>query len=119
MEKIPVFSKFYDITNWILDKVEKFPKSQRFVFGHRLSNLVLDIVEGLVRAYYSREKVPLLREINHRLEILRIFLRLANDRRLISIRQYEFICKEIDETGKMIGGWIKERTRNEARKKPV
>jgi hypothetical protein len=110
----PVFTKYYDALNWILDKVEKFPKSQRFVFGHRLSNLSLDILEGIIRAYYSKDKALLLKEINIRLEILRIFLRLVKDRQFISIRQYEFITKEINEVGKMIGGWIKERNRNEA-----
>lgn len=119
MERIPVFVKFYDLTNWVLDKAEKFPKSQRFVFGHRLSHLTLDILESIIRAYYSKDKVSLLREINHRLEVLRVFFRLVKDRRLISIRQYEYGSKEINEVGKMIGGWIKERSRHETSYEPI
>ena len=95
MEKVPVFTKYYDIVNWILDKVEKFPRSQRFIFGHRLANLAVDILEDLIRAYYSKNKVSILKEVNIRLEIFRILLRMVKDRKLVSLRQYEYISKEI------------------------
>ena len=32
-----VLVKWYDFTRWILEKVDSFPKNQRFVFGTRLA----------------------------------------------------------------------------------
>lgn len=30
--------KWHDLTGWVLERVEAFPKNQRFIFGQRLSN---------------------------------------------------------------------------------
>lgn len=48
--------KWYDLTKWILERVDSFPKNQRFVFGQRLADQVLDILELLVEASYSDRK---------------------------------------------------------------
>ena len=32
-----VLSQWYDTTKWILEKIDNFPKSQRFIFGTRLA----------------------------------------------------------------------------------
>jgi hypothetical protein len=52
--------KWYDFTKWLLERVDSFPKNQRFIFGTRLVDHALDIMETLVEASYSRQKVELL-----------------------------------------------------------
>ena len=104
-----LFVKWYDITGWILDRAEKFPKSQRFIFGQRVSNYCLDILERIVVAQYSRSKAATLAEVNMKVEVLRVLLRLCSDRRLLSLRQYEYIGEQMNEAGKMVGGWIKQQ----------
>ena len=37
--------KWYDMTRWILEKVDSFPKSQRFIFGTRLADHAIDVLE--------------------------------------------------------------------------
>jgi len=32
-----VLIKWYDFTKWLLDRVDSFPKNQRFIFGQRLT----------------------------------------------------------------------------------
>ena len=45
--------KWYDFAKWLLERVESFPKSQRFVFGQRLADRSLGILETLVDAAWS------------------------------------------------------------------
>jgi hypothetical protein len=33
-----VLVKWYDWTKWLLERVDSFPKNQRFVFGQRLAD---------------------------------------------------------------------------------
>ena len=106
-EDYPVFRKGYMILDWILDKCEKFPKSVRFTFSNRISNVGLDILEKVIEAIYSKNRVNVLISINLLLEKLRVFFRLSFKRRYISFRQYEYISKEINEFGRMIGGWLR------------
>jgi hypothetical protein len=38
-----VLVKWYDYTKWILDRVDQFPKNQRFVLGTRLADAVIGL----------------------------------------------------------------------------
>ena len=105
-----VLSQWYDTTKWILEKIDSFPKNQRFVFGTRLADRSLVILEGLVQASYTggREKLALLEAANRDLAVLRWLVRMAQDRQVISLKQYEYCCGRMYECGKMLGGWIKD-----------
>lgn len=108
----PAFVAYYDALGWILDRVEQFPKSQRFVFGQRLAAHAIDVVELIVTAIYSRSRVKLLEKANMKLQTVRVLLRLCCDRRLISHRQYSYAAEKLVEVGSMLGGWIRrERER--------
>ena len=82
-----VLVKWYDFTKWVLGHVDNFPKNQRFVFGQRLADGVITILELIVEATYSERKSQILLEVNRRLEVLRWLLRLAFDRRLLAGKQ--------------------------------
>jgi hypothetical protein len=61
-----VLIKWYDFTKWLLDRVDSFPKNQRFIFGQRLADYALDIMELLVDAAYSPRKSDLLATANRK-----------------------------------------------------
>ena len=84
--------KWYDVTKWLLDRVDSFPKNQRFVFGQRLADRTLNILEVLVNATYSPRKAELLARANRDIEVLRRLIRMATDRKLLTPRQYEHCC---------------------------
>jgi hypothetical protein len=63
--------KWYDFTRWLLERIDSFPKNQRFVFGTRLADHALEVLETLVEASYSRRKVELLARVNRKIEMLR------------------------------------------------
>ena len=33
-----VLAKWYDLTKWLLERIDSFPKNQRFIFGQRLAD---------------------------------------------------------------------------------
>lgn len=103
----PVFEKWYAACDWILQTCERMPKHCRFTLGGRIANLALDLTALLTEAIYDRERGPLLRRANLILEQLRIFFRLAHDRRFISLPQYEHAGRLLHEVGSMVGGWQK------------
>ena len=109
--ELPIFEETYRFVLWIYPAVNKFPKSQRFVLGQQIENLALDILKGVIRANGERDKLPYLKDVSVRLDLLRILIRLAKDLRLLSIKQYEFASAQINEIGKMLGGWIKSVAR--------
>ena len=109
INELPIFIKWTDFMKWLLITVEKFPKKVRFTFSDRIINLTLDIVEDLIEARYSRQKVATLRRANLNLEKIRILWRICFELRVIPQKTYEHAIYSVNEVGKMIGGWLKQQ----------
>lgn len=108
-EDLPVFVAWVEFVKWLLPATEKFPKRVRFTLSSRIDNLALDVVEDLVEARYSRRKTEYLKNINLKLERLRVLLRLCHDTQVLPHRSYEFAARSLDEVGRMVGGRIKQQ----------
>lgn len=109
VDELPIFTKWLEFLEWLLPTVEKFPKRIRFTFADRINNLALDVAESLVEARYSREKRAILLAVNLKLEKLRVLLRLCHRLRYLPHQSYSFAMRQLDEIGRMLGGWIKQR----------
>lgn len=108
-EQPPIYTVLCEIVGWTLDRTASFPKSQRFTFGQRIDNLSLDALQLSVKAIRGRQrpvKARNLREVDSVLEQLRALWRLVSDRGWISQQQLVFIQCKLDETGRMVGGWL-------------
>ncbi len=79
-----VLVKWFRVVVWVLDRVDHFPKNQRFVFGQRLADRAISVLELLVEASWSREKPRLLAAANRDIEVLRWLVRLAHERKLLT-----------------------------------
>jgi hypothetical protein len=103
--------KAYDFVLWLLPKVERFPRSFRFTVGDRLALSGLDMLTLLVEAAYSANKERMLEDANRKINGIRYLLRLSKDLRLLAVDSYGFAAEQLDEIGRMIGGWRKSAGR--------
>jgi hypothetical protein len=99
----PIFS----FLQWLVLTVEKFPRDQKFLLGDRIQKTALDVLEALIEATYTRERRNHLARANLGLEKLRFFFRHAAEMRYMDNRRYEHAARSLDETGRLIGGWMK------------
>jgi hypothetical protein len=102
-------TKTYDLLKWLMPAVSKYPKDKRFTLGARIEDKLLSMLELLINANYSREKLDYLKKANLDLEVFRHLIRLSFDLRFIDLRRYEYVSREADEIGRLIGGWIKQQ----------
>ncbi|MBA2628131.1 MAG: diversity-generating retroelement protein Avd [Gemmatimonadales bacterium] len=100
----------YRFLAWLMPTVEKFPKSHKFTLGDRVQTIALDVLEALIEATYSKERWQHLRRANLGIEKLRFLLRLAADLTMLDRRRYEHAARTLDETGRLIGGWMKSHS---------
>jgi len=108
-EDYPLFVKWLDATDWILDTIEKYPKSVRFTISGRIGNITLDVMEGIIEAIYTKDRTHILERLNLDIEKLRVMFRISYKRKYTSGRQYEHVSELLDDTGKMLGGWKKNQ----------
>jgi four helix bundle protein len=108
MKHSPIFIKVYDLSKWLIERCQKFPKSQRFVMAKRVENAVLDLQDNLIKAVkLTKKQQYFLIASDIELEKLRKYLRLSQDLKLLTFKQYEYASKEIVEIGNMLGKWLK------------
>jgi hypothetical protein len=103
--ELTVITRAYDLVREMTARVAKFPRDHRFVLGDRLLTNAYEVLDLLIEAKYTKEKTILLKRVNLRLEQMRFQVRLSHDQRLFSMTQYEYVAKQINEVGRMAGGW--------------
>lgn len=103
----PLYEHWYRTLNWILDRCDRMPRHTRFTVSGRIAQLSIEVAEWITEAIYTRDRQELLRAVNKNLEKLRLYFRLCKDRQYLSLGQYEFISREVNQAGVMCGGWLK------------
>jgi len=109
MNELPVVEKTYDLIKWYLPILNRLPKEHKFGLGQRMIDILYDLLENLIIARYSRNKIPILESLNAKVDILRHQTRLLFDLNLMQEQRYEYASKQIHEVGSEIGGWLKHQ----------
>ena len=112
-EPLELLRVWEGFTDELFGRTAGFPRAARYSLSARLDNLALDVLEGLVEAQYTKgpRRERTLQEINLRLSRLRILLRMAHRRSYLSHGAYEHTSRQVDEAGRMVGGWLKSITK--------
>ena len=109
-EQAPIITKTYDLIKYCIPLLAKFPRDQKFFLGDQWQKLLMEILDAFLEAYYSKKKLHLLLPVNLKLEKLRFRIRLCHDFKCISNKQYGLLSENVNEIGRMLGGWIKAET---------
>jgi hypothetical protein len=107
MNDLPVIQKTYDLIKYYIPILNRLPKSHKFALGDRIITELYNLLEGLITAQYSVEKLNLLKALNGKLSILRYQTRLLYDFGLIGTKRYQYVMQHLNEIGKHLGRWIK------------
>ena len=97
----------HNLLVWLIPHLDSFPRNRRFTLGERLESGVIEILELLVQAAYTRNKCDLLKGANVRLAVVRHLWRMAHELKTIPTRRYAHGAKLLEDLGKQIGGWLK------------
>jgi len=108
-QSMVIFSRTFDLLEWLLPKSERFPRAYRSTVTQRLMDAALDLQEALVSAEsrQGRSRVSALRTADAALGRLRVYLRLAHRWRWLSDGQYEHAGGRVAEIGRLLGGWLR------------
>lgn len=105
-----IFTRTYDLLNWLLPKAERFPKIYRSTVTQRLMDAALNLQEALLAAELYRDRIRLrqLKEADVQLSKIRLYLRLVHGWGWFSLGQYEHVSRMVVEIGRLLGGWIRQ-----------
>jgi hypothetical protein len=106
---LPIVQKTYDLVKWYVPILNKLPREHKFLLGDRIISGLYDLLEGLILARYSRDKLPRLKTLNGRLDLLRHQTRLLLEFELMSAQRYRHVSQLMDAIGQELGGWIQKQ----------
>jgi len=86
-----------------------FPRVERLGIGQKIENLFLSVLElTFCSAYLPPEpKIIMLGKTISRLDILKFFIQLAWENKLISTEQHIELSQKLEEIGRQLGAWKK------------
>lgn len=109
--ELTIIQKAYDLIQWYIPHLTKLPREYKFSLGERMMTSLFELLDELIGARYSREKLQQLRDINIRLEKMRYQTRMLMDFKLIDAQRFGHASKLINEVGMDLGNWIKQQQR--------
>ncbi len=86
-----------------------FSKKHRYTLGSKIDQYFLEVVELLLTAGYLNkgQKMPYLQKAGIKLDILKFFLQISWEIKALDNKKYITLSEQLNEIGKMLGGWIK------------
>lgn len=86
-----------------------FPKVERFGIGQKIESNFLEVLELSFSCIYLSPdpKIILLEKTISKLDVLKFFIQLAWERKLIPTDKYTEISLRLEEIGRQLGGWKK------------
>jgi len=87
----------------------KYPKIDRYVLAADTREAVLEFLRLIIRAEKKYYKKTTLQDVDIKLEEIRHLIRYAYQQHYIAPKRYEIMSRLTTETGKLLGGWIKQQ----------
>jgi len=85
------------------------PTATRIGKAKRIDDAALDFYEAILRHGKLAERgYQALEDADVEIEKLRLYLRLAQEMKLLSFEQYEFATRQVAEIGKLLGAWMQK-----------
>ena len=105
----PVILKEKEVYQFWLALHKNLPKTERFGIGQKIDQLFIEVLEVTLTAVYlpPEQKIIILGKAISRLDILKFFIQLAWENKLIPNEKYIEISNKLEEVGRMLGGWKK------------
>jgi hypothetical protein len=96
----------------LIDVAPGMQRSFRFTLGERIQNTAVDLLQNIYRANSMHDKLPYIQQARDNLISIRLFLRLAHDKKQISAKLYLQTNDLIESAGKQLTSWGKSVMNN-------
>lgn len=111
----PILSKSRIAYIFWMQLAKDFPKTSRYTLGNKIDEHFLNMLSyGYLATYQSpAEKILTLTRAVTQLDLVKFFLSIAWESHIIANNHYIILSENLDEIGRMLGGWKKGLEKNE------
>jgi four helix bundle protein len=108
----PILKKTVDLYKEYYLCLKTFPKKDQYMLGKKCEEYIVSFMELILSAVssYKQEKKDMLMKANNKFDVLKVMLRMARELKMIDNKKYLKLETQIQEIGRMLGGWIRSLT---------
>src|SRR4030042_5969103 len=106
MEDLKIRQKIEDMMQYGYTALKNYPKTERYTLAANIRQSMYNLLKQVITANKRYCKKTTIQDLDVELDILRSYIRLSHGLGFLPIRQYENWSKQLNEIGRMIGGWI-------------
>ncbi len=106
---LKIYKKFLDLIAYTTNLLTKFPRSEKFALSSDIRKNLYTGLGHLIRAiklYNKHDKLEQLFDFDVTLSVLKVQIRLANQRHYLTQKNYTVWSENVTEICNMLGGWI-------------
>lgn len=106
---LPIFIKTYEFIKSVYRIVGQFRKEYKYNLGAELQKIIWEVMDEIIKtnSLTDGEKGEGIEKISRLFDQFKIRFRLAYEIGLMTDKKFGSAQKEMEEIGKMIGGWRK------------
>ena len=114
-EDLPVFKQAWDVLVEIHKTGEDVPRSFRYNELPVVKLQAMEVVQCIRRAQIARsDRAMYIEKGIESLELMRLYVRLMYDLRMISLKRFTLLARLIENTVRQMTGWLKSSGKEEA-----
>lgn len=105
----PIFHRIYSLYKHVDFLSVSVPKTKKYSLWQRVEDSILSIMTGIIEAGHCTGKTQheILLQMSVHVDLLKVLIRLSRETGCIDLKRYLDIEKQLQEIGRMLGGWIK------------
>jgi hypothetical protein len=103
--ELPIYRDTYQLFSKVLDVTTNFPRDFKRLIGEKLRTECVEVMVLIFRANVAMHKEPHILELQERLQVVELLLRVSNDKRWISATQYSSVVELTQKIGAQSTGW--------------
>lgn len=109
-QDLPILNKLILTYGYWQQLIIHFPKTSRYSIGIKMDLLFIEVIELIYLAITLNKqvKLPLLIKANRKLDLIKFFMQVSWHIKAIDNKKYILASSNLEEIGKMLGGWIRQ-----------
>ena len=110
---LPVIQKITAAYKLWHEFLPHFPKTSRYTLGEKIDVFFIEVTElaFLASYFYKAQKLPYIQKAIVKLDLLKFFLQISWEIKVFDNKKFILLSEKINEIGKMLGGWLRQLTK--------
>jgi hypothetical protein len=102
---LPVYKVSYDLVLDIFGAVKDFNREYKYTLGENIKKEAIEMITEIYRANSSFSKKPNIQKARERIEIIRMFFRLAQDLHQVGVKKFVDVNEKVESISKQLAAW--------------